>query len=355
MCQSRIVRTIKKTVPAVVSIVIKKSVAELEKEYGKKNGKGVDGARGIKFPKETIDAHNMVQIDGGSGFFVDKTGIVLTNKHVVAEPGSSYTIITNGGSEYSAELLARDPVNDIAILKVKTTKGEAFPSLPLGDSTRLRLGEEVLTFGNALGLFQNSVSLGIISGLSRSITARTDQKRIQEMRGLIQTDAAINPGNSGGPLTDIFGRVIGINTAIIAGAQNICFAIPIHTAKRDLMELKKYGRVRRPMLGIHYLILDENLKEKMNLPVAYGAVVKREYAFEKAIHPGSPADLGGIEEGDIITEWNGEKITEEKSILDYLENSEVGEVVALTVLRGALPVGSQGKTLSLSVTLAERK
>ncbi len=344
--QSGIVRTIKRTLPAVVSIVIKKSLDELKREYGApaRGGK----KNGSSFPKDKADAHDMVQVDGGSGFFVDPSGIILTNKHVIAEPKSSYTIITSDGSEYPAELLARDPVNDIAILKVRTAKPASFPSLPLGDSGRLELGQQVLTFGNALGLFQNSVSSGIISGLSRSITAKTDQKRLQEMRGLIQTDAAINPGNSGGPLTDIKGKVIGINAAIIAGAQNICFAIPIHTARRDLADLKKYGRVRRPMLGIHYLILNKDLQEKMRLPVDFGAIVKREYAFERAIHPGSPADLAGILEHDVITEWNGEKITEEKSILDYLDGSKVGESAKLTVLRN-------GKTLTLPVALTERK
>lgn len=346
--QSTITRTIAKTIPAVVSIVIKKSLDDLRKEYGKKNSNRVDAAMNIAFPKEKIDVRGMVQVDGGSGFFVDKTGIALTNKHVIAEPKSSYTVITNDGEEYPATLIARDPINDIAILKVNPEKPKNFPYLTLGDSTKLLLGEQVLTFGNALGLFENSVSLGIVSGLSRSITARTDQKRLQEMRGLIQTDAAINPGNSGGPLTDLTGKVIGINTAVIAGAQNICFAIPIHTAKRDLEELKKYGRVRRPMLGIHYLIVNRDIAEKMDLPVPYGAVVKREYAFEKAIHPGGPADRGGILEGDLITEWNGKKVTEEKSILDYLENSEVNEVVKLTVLRDK-------EKLTLTVTLVERK
>ena len=346
--QSAITRTIEKTLPAVVSIIIKKSLEELKKDYAKKSGKRLDAAMAALFPKDKIDAHDMVQVDGGSGFFVDKEGVVLTNKHVISEPNSTYTVIANDGEEYPAEVIARDPVNDIAILKVKNRGIKTFPSLPLGDSTKLRLGEQVLTFGNALGLFENSVSLGIISGLSRSITAKTDQKRLQEMRGLIQTDAAINPGNSGGPLTDLKGNVIGINTAIIAGAQNICFAIPIHTAKRDLEELKAYGRVRRPMLGIHYLIVNKTLQEKMHLPLPYGAVVKREYAFEKAIHPGSPADRGGVEEGDLIAEWNGKKITEAKSVLDYLDASEVGDIATLTVLR-------EGKTLSLKVTLAERK
>jgi serine protease Do len=271
--------------------------------------------------------------------------VILTT--IGAVPDSTYTVITNAGEEYSATLLARDPINDVAILKIDGA-GKKFPHLSLGDSLKCRLGMPVLTFGNALGLFQNTVSLGIISGLSRSITAKTDQKNFQEMRGLIQTDAAINPGNSGGPLTDARGKVIGINTAIIAGAQNICFAIPIHTAKKDLEDLKKYGSIRRPMLGIHYLLIQRDLQEKRGLPVGFGALVERQYAFEKAVHPKSPADKAGIRENDIITHWNGKKITFTESVLDYLENSEVGDKIELTLLR-------EGKEMKATVILGERK
>lgn len=343
---SRIVKTIHRTLPAVVSIVIKKPLEELQKEMSGM-GHGKKKVQDFDIPAEKIDARGMVQVDGGSGFFVDPSGVILTNKHVVAEPGSTYTAITNEGEEYPVVLLARDPINDIAILKIENAKRN-FPFLPLGNSLAVQLGEPVLTFGNALGIFQNTVSLGIISGLSRSITAKTDEKNFQEMRGLIQTDAAINPGNSGGPLTDARGRVIGINTAIIAGAQNICFAIPIHTAKKDLEELHKYGRIRRPMLGIHYLLIHKDLMEKRGLPIEYGAIVERQYPFERAIHPKGPADKAGIKERDIIIEWNGKRITFEKSILDYLENSEVGEKVEFTILR-------DGKKIKISVVLGERK
>lgn len=342
----QIVKTIEKTIPAVVSIIIKKDINELKKELKTKQRKKIDGAIPITISEDRVDVRGMVQIDGGSGFFVDKSGIVLTNKHVVSEPGSTHTVVTSDNEEYPAKLIAHDPINDVAILKVTSKKN--FPYLKFGDSSKLHLGEQVLTFGNALGLFQGTVSLGIISGLSRSITARTDGMRFQEMRGLIQTDAAINPGNSGGPLTDTLGNVIGINTAIIAGAQNICFAIPIHTAKRDLEELKKFGKIRRPVLGINYILINKDFQEKMKLKLPYGALVEREYPFEKAVHPKSPADKAGIKEGDIITEWNGKKVTEEKGILDYLENSEVGEKISLTILR-------KGKEIKIKLILGERK
>jgi len=201
-----------------------------------------------------------------------------------------------------------------------------------------------------LGIFKNTVSMGIVSGLSRSISAQADPNSPpQEMRGLIQTDAAINPGNSGGPLVDLEGRAVGINAAIVFGAQNISFAIPINAAERDIKDLKKYGRIRRPLLGLRYFILNDDLKEKLNLPVNYGAFITKEHSFDDhAIVPGSPAAKAGLKEKDVILEWNGEKITQEKTIQDFLENCEVGESVRMKILRGK-------KNMEIKLTLAERK
>ena len=155
-------------------------------------------------------------------------------------------------------------MNDVAILKIKT---DGLPSLELGDATKLQLGQSVIAIGNALGIFRNTVSVGIVSGLSRSITAQAEPDAPpQEMRGLIQTDAAINPGNSGGPLVDAKGLVVGVNAAIVSGAQSIGFAIPVNAARRDLADIKKYGRIRRPLLGLRYMMIDDDMKEKMNLP-----------------------------------------------------------------------------------------
>ncbi|MBI5147659.1 MAG: PDZ domain-containing protein [Parcubacteria group bacterium] len=197
-------------------------------------------------------------------------------------------------------------------------------------------------------MFQSTVSSGIVSGLSRSITAAVDLKSVQEMRGLIQTDAAINPGNSGGPLVDIFGRVIGINTAVVFGAQNIGFAIPINCAKRDLDDLKKYGRIRRPLLGLRYLIVNDRLRETMGLPVDYGALVTKEGPHDHGVIPGSPAAKAGIRENDIVLNCNGKKITAEKTIQDFLENMFVGSVLKLKILR-------DNREREIKVILAERK
>lgn len=339
--KSPIIETIKKVMPAVVSIIISKNLEELEKEmpldlYPYPH----------KFLEQETDAKGMIKIGGGSGFLVHPNGIVITNKHVVADPTANYTVITQNGNRLEAKILARDPINDVAILKIE---GRDMPVIELGDSNNLELGQTVLAIGNALGLFKNTVSQGIISGLSRSIAASIDAKSpIQEMRGLIQTDAAINPGNSGGPLVDISGKAIGINAAIIFGAQNISFAIPINPAKRDLSDLKEHGRIRRPFLGLRYIILSPEIKEKHRLPVDYGALVFKETSHDHGVVPNSPADKGGIKEKDIILECNGERITAEKTIQDFLENLSAGDKMTLKILR-------QKKEFNTTVTLSERQ
>ena len=333
--------------PAVVSIIISKSLKEIEKELPELYPQLTPGQFPLNIPPDKIDAHGMVQIGGGSGFVIDSSGIILTNKHVIAEPHSSYTVITNDNERYVAEVLARDPVNDVAILKIKPKN--KLSVVELGDSDKVELGETVLAIGNALGIFKNTVSFGIISGLSRSISAQADPSAPpQEMRGLIQTDAAINPGNSGGPLVDMNGRAVGINAAVVFGAQNISFAIPIKAAEHDIRDLKKFGRIRRPLLGLRYLILNNDLKEKLKLSVDYGAFIVKEHPLDNAVVPGSPAHKAGIKEKDIILEWNNEKITPDKSIQEYLENCEVGDKVKMKVLRGK-------KELKIELTLAERK
>ncbi|MBI4034188.1 MAG: trypsin-like peptidase domain-containing protein [Candidatus Brennerbacteria bacterium] len=344
--KSQIIETIKRVMPAVVSIVISKHLEDLKKEVPELGSLFNDPR--FQFPPDKIDAHGMVQVGGGSGFIVDEKGVILTNKHVIAEPHAEYTVILSDGEKFSAKVLARDPLDDVAILKINTTDGD-LPTVELGDSGNIELGQTVLAFGNALGIFRNTVSTGIISGLSRAISAQPDPRApMQEMRGLIQTDAAINPGNSGGPLTDVFGKVIGINAAVVFGAQNIGFAIPVKAAERDLADLKKHGKIRRPFLGLRYITLNDDLKEKLKLSVSYGALIAKEHLLDQAIVEGSPADKAGLKENDIVLEWDGEKVTTDKNIQDYLENCEVGDKINLKVLRGK-------KEIDAKVALAERK
>ena len=211
-----------------------------------------------------------------------------------------------------------------------------FTPAPLGNSHGLRLGQTVIAIGNALGEFQSSVSTGVVSGLSRLITAISDMSGHQErLRGLIQTDAAINPGNSGGPLINIHGEVIGINAAVVYGAQNIGFAIPIEKARRDLNDIRTFGRIRRPFIGIRYLLINQALQKEFNLPVNYGAFVMREQIpGDHAVIPGSPADKAGLREGDIVLAAGGKTISEKTSLEDILESAGPGDKISLAILRG---------------------
>ena len=340
-------KIIKALMPAVVSIAISKNLEEIEKEIPPELYNVFPfGAPNLGIPDEKIDSRGMVEIGGGSGFIVDPSGIILTNKHVISDTQAEYAVITNDGKKYPAEILARDPIDDVAIIKINATK---LPAVKLGDSRNVELGEEVIAIGNTLGIFKNTISKGIISGLSRSITAKTGENEpATELRGLIQTDAAINPGNSGGPLINMNGEVIGINTAIVFGAQNIGFTIPINAAKRDLEDLKKYGKVRRPLLGLRYININQNLKEKMNLPVNYGALVIGKPPHNEAVIPGSPAAKAGIKLKDIIIECNGEKITTDKTIQDFLEELAVGDILKMKILRAE-------KEMEINIVLAERK
>lgn len=342
-------KTIRESTPAIVTIIISKNVKTLKKDMAAEMMAMPPYAQpkeAIDIPPDAIDSHGMVKIGSGSGFFVDPTGIILTNKHVIADANAEYAVVTNDDKHYAATVLARDPIDDVAILKIDITNA---PILSLGDSDKVALGEPVLAIGNALGLFKNTVSSGIVSGLSRSIQAAPDPKQgIAEMRGLIQTDTAINPGNSGGPLFNSDCKVIGINAAIVFGAQNLSFSIPINTAKRDIKDIKEFGRIRRPLLGLRYLIIDEVIKDKMKLPVDYGVIVTSHGVLSPGVIPKSPAAAAGLKDKDIILECDGVKIENGKTPQDFMEDKEVGDVLTLTVLRGT-------KKSMVKVTLGERK
>jgi len=343
-----IIKIIKQSLPAVVSITITEHLKNIEKEIPReilpfipKNKKGK-----LQIPKTLIPNKSENHYMSGSGFIVGSDGLILTNKHIVFyNKNTEYTVITNDSKKYKAKILSRDPINDVAILKIDANN---LKTLPLGDSSKLELGQTVLTIGNALGVFENTVSLGIISGLSRSIYTNEKNMPPQELRGLIQTDAAINPGNSGGPLINLKGEVIGINSAMVSQAENIGFAIPINAARRDLEDIKKYGKIRRPFLGIHYLTLNDILKEKLNLPFNYGALITKETKHDEAVIPQSPAYNAGLKENDIILECNNKQINEKYSILDILEEKNVGDILEFLVWRN-------NKKFKTKVKLSERK
>jgi serine protease Do len=325
--KNQIVKIVKKAIPAVVSITVSKYLPTYENPF-KDDPFGFDEF--FSPPKKK----QKVRISGGSGFIVDKSGIIITNRHVVIDPKAEYVVVINEEEKAKAKVLARDPINDIAIVKIE--RKEDLPVLKLGNSDKLDLGETAVAIGNTLGTFQNTISLGVVSGLSRKIKAvDVIEKKTQNLRGLIQTDAAINPGNSGGPLVNIKGKVIGVNAAMVFGAENVGFAIPINAARKGLEDLKKYGKIRQPFLGIRYVPVYKEIKEKYNLPADHGILVVREQVPEgKAIIPGSPAEKAGIKEADIILKIKDKEINKKDSFEDLLNDCQVGEEISLKILRG---------------------
>jgi len=341
MEKSPIIEIAKRVCPTVITIVISRDLSQIEGFYFFPYG-------GQEFivPKMQKGKKEKTKIGGGSGFIVSQDGYVLTSNHVVSEKEADYTVIYEPNKTYPAKVISRDPISDVAVLRIQ---GKNFPYLELADSDKIELGETVIAIGNALGEFHDTVSTGVVSGLSRYITAFSGLSRQAEMlRGLIQTDAAINPGNSGGPLVNIEGKAIGINTAVVMGAQNIGFAIPINYAKKDWEEIKKYGKIKRPFLGVKYIILNKDISQKDKLPVDYGALIVRETLGESAIIPGGAAEKAGLREFDIILECQGEKITEENPLSHILQKFEVNQEISLKILRA-------GKETNLKVKLEEKK
>ncbi len=341
--EEQVISVVQKALPGVVSIMVGKDLAALEAQ-----GFPFFGEQPLFGPSEEEIVDSLPKTDsgkirtgGGSGFIVDPTGFILTNKHVVADPDAEYTVSTPDEEKYSARVLARDPINDVAILKIEPLKGIELTALKLGDSTKIILGQSVVAMGNALGEFKNTVSTGIVSGLSRYITAVTDMEgHAERLRGLIQTDAAINPGNSGGPLVNLKAEVIGINSAVVFGAQNIGFAIPINKAKSDLEDVKKFGRIKKPFLGVRYVLITKSLQSKLHSPCDYGALVLAESGGQAVIQ-GSAAEKAGIRERDIILEINGAAINEKNSVEDMIEKFAIGDRLRLKFLRGTTEQGCE--------------
>ncbi len=336
--ESRIIDVVEKASPAVVSIVITKDVPVIEQYYQEFNPFGDDffndffGNNGFRFrvPQQKQNGTEKREVGGGSGFFISADGYIVTNKHVVDDDKAEYTVLTNDGKKYDAKILAKDATLDVAILKVK---GGNFPYLSFGDSDRLKPGQTVIAIGNALAEFRNSVSVGVISGLSRSIVAGDMFGKSEQLEGVIQTDAAINPGNSGGPLLDIAGRVVGVNVAVSRGAENIGFALTSNTVKGIADSVKQHGEIVRPYLGVRYVQITERLKKKNNLTVDYGVLVQKgETVEDLAVIPGSPADKAGIVENDIILEVDGVKLEQGKSLASIIRQKQIGQTVRLKIL-----------------------
>lgn len=272
----------------------------------------------------------------GTGFIIDDSGLVLTNQHVVSDSRATYVVVTYDGVEHEVIDIARDDVNDLAILKISGTEG--LESLSLGDSNALQPGQFVVAIGTPLGDLSGTVTSGIISGLGRSVTASSGGfwSTQRQYENVIQTDAAINPGNSGGPLLDVDGSVIGINFATTAGADNISFALPINQAKERIAQYRQFGKFIKPYLGVEYQLISQ--AEAM----FYNNVVPG--AFIKKVVGGSPAAKGGIEKGDIITKIGEDSVRSAFSSL--IQKHKVGDTVTFSIWR-------DGELIEKHVTLEE--
>jgi len=327
-----IVNTVEKVDPAVVAIVVTKDVPILELYSSPLDPFGI-----LNLPKYKQNGTRKQEVGGGSGFFVSSDGLIVTNRHVVADSSASYTVFTNDGEQYPATIVAQDAVLDVALIKVKTQK--TYPYLTFGNSDELKLGQTVIAIGNALGEFRNSVSVGVVSGLSRSITAGDSSGATEQLDEVIQTDAAINPGNSGGPLLNIYGKVVGVNVAVAVGSENVGFSLPANAVKKIVESVKATGEIVRPYVGVRYVQINDVLRQTNNLTVSYGLLVTRgKTSSDLAVMPGSPADKAGIVENDIVLEANGIKLDGTRSFASIVRSKQVGDILILMILHNGVEV-----------------
>ena len=274
----------------------------------------------------------------GTGFVVSSDGLILTNKHVVSNTQEKYiAIIRNGEAERKLEIsdINLDPFNDLAIVKVAASD---LKPVEMGDSDKLKVGQKVIAIGNALGRFENTVTTGVVSGLGRGVSPVDPTTGLAErLEDLIQTDAAINPGNSGGPLVNTAGQVIGINTAV-ASAENIGFAIKVNIAKQLISDFQASGgKIQRPLLGIRYTHISRDVALLNDVPE--GELVREVVAD-------SAADDAGVKVGDIITQLDGEKLTEDNSLAKFIRTKKIGDEVKIRLFR-------DGATIDLTAKLKE--
>ncbi|EKD52434.1 MAG: protease Do [uncultured bacterium] len=341
--ESSIIDVVKKASPAVVSIIVTKDLPTIERRLYSPFG---DYFPWYQVPVYKQRGYEKKTIGGGTGFIVTKDGYVVTNRHVVSDPQAEYTVLMNDKQKFPAKVLVRYELNDVAILKIT---GNDFPTIELGNSDALQVGQTVVAIGNALGEYQNTVSQGVISGLSRSIAATGQDPYAQYLFDLIQTDAAINLGNSGGPLISLGGQVIGINTAIAYGSQNIGFAIPINSVKNIIDSVYKHGKVIQTFLGVRYVMLTEEIVKQLGIKTTQGAlVVGGRYPTQGAVVAGSPAEKIGIKENDIITKVNDQDVNNNSPLFYLLNKYKPGDTVIFTVTR-------DNKEIQLSCTLEAMK
>ncbi|HSX39165.1 MAG TPA: trypsin-like peptidase domain-containing protein [Candidatus Saccharimonadales bacterium] len=309
--ESSVVDVVSKVSPAVVSVIVKT----------------------VNFDMFTGPAATEQGI--GTGFIINSDGLIVTNSHVVSDPNGQYSIVLKDGTTYEVKKVHLDTFSDIALLEIDAKN---LPTVNLGDSDVLKVGQRAIAIGNALGMYQNTVTVGVVSGISREVTAYDELGgNSKTYENAIQTDAALNPGNSGGPLLNSAGQVIGINVATSPAAQNLSFAIPVNTLKPIIDSFLKVGRIVRPYLGVQYTIITKEIADIRRLPQG---------AFVSQVVTGSPADKGGIERGDIVKTIDGVQVSSANSLSTVINKHKVGDAVAIVLDRS-------GKEQTVYVTLEE--
>lgn len=327
--QSTRIEVIKKTLPSVVTVrIVKNQTTPGTIEFDPTNPFGP--------LKRRAGGTSEIEQNIGSGFIIDKGGLIATNKHVVSDNQAKYQILTSDGKVHLVTKVILDPLNDLALLQIADTN---LTPLKLGNSDALQIGTTVIAIGTPLGEFTGSVTTGIVSGLGRGINAGSPfQGFVERLDNVIQTDAAINPGNSGGPLINLGGEVIGVNTAVSQGSENIGFAIPVNVLADLLQKYNpKTNKIERPFLGIRYAILDKKTAKTKNLP--QGALVIE-------VLKDSPAQKAELATGDIITEFDGVKLEgdSQNTLNSLIAKKKSGDQVIIKIWRN-------GKELSKIITL----
>ena len=327
--ESTVIDVAEKVSPAVVTVGIKKNQRIL------RNDPFFDPFGFFRQQQQPSIDTQKIERDIGSGFVVSSDGLVVTNKHVVSDVNAGYVVITKDGKEYEVEKIDRDPLNDLAILKINAND---LATVAMGDSDVLKVGQSVVAIGTALGEFRHTVTTGVISGLGRGITAGDGYFQMsEELDNVIQTDAAINPGNSGGPLLNSLGQVIGVNVAIAQGSENIGFALPVNLIKDALDSFQNRGGFgNRAYLGVRYYMISEKSAIVNEVPQG---------AYLEDVVEGSAANVAGLESGDILVKFDGKTVKDVKGGLAVLINEKkAGDKVKIEYWR-------DGETKSVDVEL----
>lgn len=314
--QNEITQIVENVSPSVVNIVINKDLTIYRNDP-------------FNFFRQPVWSVNQ-KVGWWTGFFITSDGIILTNKHVISDTDAQYTVILKNWEEYSAKVLAVDPLSDLAVIKINsqnTFQPVEFIQQYEWENSEIKIWQFAIAIWNALAEFQNSVALWVISGSNRSIEAQWEK-----LSGLLQTDAAINPGNSGGPLVNLNGEVMWINTAISGNAQWIWFSIPLSTKKIDyiLESVEKYWEIKKPFIGINYVLLNQAWAKQLWVEYDYWAYILDE---ENAIVEWSSAQKSWIKPGDIILKVNNTKITQNNDLASFIQNRIPGETLELEMYR----------------------